>query len=700
MAESLKIALIGNPNTGKTSLFNQLTGLQQQVGNYPGVTVERKVGNCTLTNGQKAKIIDLPGTYSLNTTSKDENVVLELLLNENDNDFPDVIVVVSEVVNLSRNLLLFTQIKDLGIPTCLVVNMIDQMPAKGIQLNVPLLEEFLGTKVILTNSRTGEGLHELKEKLSTSITENHKSLVDISKIDPLYFEALEKDFPNTSLYKLWLVVTHDLHWNQHTKTFVEAKVGVKNEIEIKKMQHRESVIRFQAIKQILAKTYQIQPEKAQNWQAKLDRIFTHAIFGYVFFFGLLFVMFQSIFHWSSIPMDFIDEQFANLSSWVSQTLPVGMLNSLITEGVIPGIGGVVIFMPQIAFLFLFISLLEESGYMSRVVVLMDRIMKPFGMNGKSIIPLISGTACAIPAVMATRNIENWRERLITILITPFTTCSARIPVYTILIALVIPNEYFLGVFQLQGMVMFLLYVAGFAVAILSAYVLHKLLKVEKKSYFVVELPSYKIPFYKNVGLNVYDKTKAFVFGAGKIIISISILLWFLASYGPNDQINLAEEWIVSQPEYQNVETEVVEDAIASYKLENSFIGYLGKAIEPVIQPLGYDWKIGIGIIASFAAREVFVGTMATIYSVGRSADEEATIKQRMQNERNPTTNQPIYNLASGISLLLFYAFAMQCMSTLAVVKKETNTWKWPMIQLFFMSGFAYLVAFISYQFFQ
>ncbi len=700
MAESLKIALIGNPNTGKTSLFNQLTGLQQQVGNYPGVTVERKVGNCTLTNGQKAKIIDLPGTYSLNTTSKDENVVLELLLNENDNDFPDVIVVVSEVVNLSRNLLLFTQIKDLGIPTCLVVNMIDQMPAKGIELNVPLLEEFLGTKVILTNSRTGEGLHELKEKLSTSITENHKSLVDISKIDPLYFEALEKDFPNTSLYKLWLVVTHDLHWKQHTKTFVEAKVGVKNEIEIKKMQHRESVIRFQAIKQILAKTYQIQPEKAQNWQAKLDRIFTHAIFGYVFFFGLLFVMFQSIFHWSSIPMDFIDEQFANLSSWVSQTLPVGMLNSLITEGLIPGIGGVVIFMPQIAFLFLFISLLEESGYMSRVVVLMDRLMKPFGMNGKSIIPLISGTACAIPAVMATRNIENWRERLITILITPFTTCSARIPVYTILIALVIPNEYFLGVFQLQGMVMFLLYVAGFAVAILSAYVLHKLLKVEKKSYFVVELPSYKIPFYKNVGLNVYDKTKAFVFGAGKIIVSISILLWFLASYGPNDQINLAKEWIVSQPEYQNVETEVVEDAIASYKLENSFIGYLGKAIEPVIQPLGYDWKIGIGIIASFAAREVFVGTMATIYSVGRSADEEATIKQRMQNERNPATNQPIYNLASGISLLLFYAFAMQCMSTLAVVKKETNSWKWPMIQLFFMSGFAYLVAFISYQFFQ
>lgn len=700
MAESLKIALIGNPNTGKTSLFNQLTGLQQQVGNYPGVTVERKVGSCTLPNGQKVKIIDLPGTYSLNTTSKDENVVLELLLNENDHDFPDVIVVVTEVVNLSRNLLLYTQIKDLGIPTCLVVNMIDQMPVKGIELNVPFLEELLGTKVILTNSRTGEGLHELKEKLSASITENHKSSVDISKIDPLYFDALEKAFPNTSLYKLWLVITHDLHWNQHTKTSVESKVGVKNESEIKKMQHRESVIRFQAIKQILAKTYQIQPEKAQNWQAKLDQIFTHAIFGYVFFFGLLFVMFQSIFHWSSIPMDFIDEQFANLSSWVSQTLPEGMLNSLITEGVIPGIGGVVIFVPQIAFLFLFISLLEESGYMSRVVVLMDRLMKPFGMNGKSIIPLISGTACAIPAVMATRNIENWRERLITILITPFTTCSARIPVYTILIALVIPNEYFLGVFQLQGMVMFLLYVAGFAVAILSAYVLHKLLKVEKKSYFVVELPSYKVPFYKNVGLNVYDKTKAFVFGAGKIIVSISILLWFLASYGPNNQMNQAEEWVVSQPEYQNAEIEVVEDAIASYKLENSFIGYLGKAIEPVIQPLGYDWKIGIGIIASFAAREVFVGTMATIYSVGRSADEEATIKQRMQNERNPTTNQPIYNLASGISLLLFYAFAMQCMSTLAVVKKETNTWKWPMIQLFFMSGFAYLVAFISYQFFQ
>lgn len=700
MSALQKIALIGNPNTGKTSLFNQLTGLQQQVGNYPGVTVERKIGSCQLPNGNKVKIIDLPGTYSLNTTSKDENVVLELLLNEKDKDYPDAIVVVSEVTNLSRNLLLYTQVKDLGIPSVLVINMKDQMIAKGIEINIPLLEELLKTKIVLTNSRTGEGLEDLKQKIAQASEESREPLLEVSQIQPNYFESLEKEFPNTSLYKLWLVVTHDIHWNEISKDWIESKVGAKTESEIKKMQHRESVIRFQWIKNILAKTYQIQPEKAQNIHAKLDRIFTHPVFGYVIFFGLLYVMFQSIFHWSGIPMDFIDEQFADLSTWVGQSLPEGMLNSLITEGVIPGIGGVVIFVPQIAFLFLFISLLEESGYMSRVVVLMDRLMKPFGMNGKSIIPLISGTACAIPAVMATRNIENWRERLITILITPFTTCSARIPVYTILIALVIPNQYVLGVFQLQGLTMFLLYVAGFVVAILSAFVLHKILKTESKSYFVVELPSYKVPFYKNVGLNVYDKTKAFVVGAGKIIVSISILLWFLASYGPADNMNQAEDWVTSQAIYENAAPEEIDDAIASYKLENSYIGYLGKGIEPIIQPLGYDWKIGIGIIASFAAREVFVGTMATIYSVGRDAEEEATIKQRMQSEINPVTKQPIYNFASGISLLLFYAFAMQCMSTLAVVKKETNSWKWPTIQLIVMSGFAYLVALLSFQFLQ
>jgi Fe2+ transport system protein B len=395
-------------------------------------------------------------------------------------------------------------------------------------------------------------------------------------------------------------------------------------------------------------------------------------------------------------MNFIDEQFASFSSWMARNFPAGKLTDLIAQGIIPGIGGVLIFIPQIAFLFLFISLLEESGYMSRVVFLMDKGMRRYGLSGKSVVPLISGTACAIPAIMATRNIENWKERLITILVTPFTTCSARIPVYTILISIIIPDQRVLGFLNLQGLTLMVLYALGFLMAIVSAMILNKILQFKSKSYFVVEMPNYKIPYYKNVGLNVLEKTKTFVFGAGKIIVSLSIVLWFMASYGPTDNFKNAE--IIIRTEAKNSLTaDQLEDKIASFKLENSYIGILGKSIEPAIAPLGYDWKIGIGIVASFAAREVFVGTMATIYSVGSHEEEVNTIKQRMRAEVHPDTGQPIYTFASGISLLLFYAFAMQCMSTLAIVKKETNSWKWPIIQLFVMSGFAYLMALLAFQ---
>lgn len=693
----IKVALVGNPNTGKTSLFNQLTGLKQQVGNYPGITVERKVGSCNLPQNQKATILDLPGTYSLNANSLDENLVIELLLNKNDKDYPDVVVVVTEVENLKRNLFLFTQIKDLEIPTILVINMADQMELKGISLDIPALEETLKTKIALVSSRKATGISELKNLIVDYKNLSTEACLNASEIDSDYFNNLRRIYPNQQLYKLWLVISQDVNFGELTKNVILDNSFSKSDEELKKLQHKETVKRYQFINDLLKIGKKVDVSKAKDLRSKLDKILTHKVGGYVIFFAILFLIFQSVFEWSSVPMEFIDESFASLSSWVSEHLPAGKLNDLVSQGIIPGISGVLIFIPQIAFLFLFISLLEESGYMSRVVFLMDKTMRRFGLSGKSVVPLISGTACAIPAIMATRNIENWKERLITILVTPFTTCAARIPVYTILISIIIPNEKVLEIFNLQGLTLMLLYALGFFMAVISAMILNKILQLKSKSFFVIEMPNYKIPYYKNVGLNVIEKTKAFVFGAGKIIISLSIILWFMASYGPTDNFANAKEIITSQPQNQSLAEDDLNDKIASYKLENSYIGIIGKSIEPIIKPLGYDWKIGIGIVASFAAREVFVGTMATIYSVGSHGEEENTIKEKMRNEVNSITGKPIYTFASGISLLLFYAFAMQCMSTLAVVKKETNSWKWPMIQLFVMSGFAYLMAFIAFQ---
>ncbi|MGB1451411.1 MAG: ferrous iron transporter B, partial [Marinirhabdus sp.] len=433
----------------------------------------------------------------------------------------------------------------------------------------------------------------------------------------------------------------------------------------------------------------------KDLRGRLDRILMHNVWGYVIFFALLLLIFQAIFDWSSYPMDFIDSAFASLSEWVKGALPQGDFTDLMAEGIIPGLGGIVIFIPQIAFLFLFIAILEESGYMSRVVFLMDRVMRRFGLSGKSVVPLISGTACAIPAIMATRNIESWKERLITILVTPFTTCSARLPVYLIIIALVIPEQRLLGIFSLQGLTLMFLYLLGFGAAIFSAWLLNRFLHIKGRTFFVVEMPNYKLPIFKNVVITMVEKTKSFVLGAGKIILAISIILWVLASYGPGT-FNNAAQIVSAQAAPQTVTQSELQTRIASYKLEHSYIGIMGKAIEPAVQPLGYDWKIGIAIVSSFAAREVFVGTLATIYSVG--SGEEETIKNRMAAEVNPILGTPRFNFASGVSLLLFYAFAMQCMSTLAIVRRETNSWKWPMWQLVVMSAIAYIVALGAYQF--
>ena len=693
--QNINVALIGNPNTGKTSVFNQLTGLNQQVGNYPGITVEKKIGFCKLPNNIKANILDLPGTYSLNASSIDENVVIELLLNKKDKLYPDVALVVTDVENLKRNLLLFTQIKDLEIPTILVINMADRMKFKGITLDIPYLEEHLKTKIALISSRKGFGIDELKKLIVSYKTISSEPCLNASSIDPEYFDMLRKTFPNQLLYKLWLVITQDVNFLNLDRNEIRSSF-TKSHSDLKRLQQKETIKRYQFINNVLKEGLKIDTTIAKDYRSRLDRVLTHKVWGYVIFFLILFVIFQSIFEWSKIPMDFIDSTFASLSSLAAEELPAGVLTNLISQGIIPGIGGILIFIPQIAFLFMFISILEESGYMSRVVFLMDKIMRKFGLSGKSIVPLISGTACAIPAIMATRNIENWKERLITILVTPFTTCSARLPVYAIIIALVIPDNRLFGFLNMQGMTLMLLYLLGFGMAIFSAYLLNKILKIKGKTYFVVEMPNYKLPLFKNVGINVIEKTKAFIFGAGKIILAISIVLWFLASYGPGEKFNNAQKIVTANTLNNPLPQSEFENAVASQKLENSYIGLMGKTIEPAISPLGYDWKIGIAIISSFAAREVFVGTLATIYSVGGS-DNEVTIKNKMAAEINPVTGEKIFNFASGISLLLFYAFALQCASTLAITKKETNTWKWPLGQLIFMSGFAYIVALIAYQ---
>ncbi|MCH9659727.1 MAG: ferrous iron transport protein B [Bacteroidetes bacterium] len=697
MAKQFNVALIGNPNTGKTSVFNQLTGLNQKVGNYPGITVERKEGICKLDRGVKAHILDLPGTYSLNASSLDENVVIEVLLNKNDKDFPDVAIVVCDVENLKRNLLLFTQIKDLGIPTILAINMADRMKRKAISLQIPEMEKRLETKIALISSRKNEGFDELKELISNYKQLSTAPCVDASVIAPDYFDRLRKTFPNQDLYKLWLVITQDVNFGKLDRNAFQGVASFKTESKsnLKRLQQKETIRRYQFINETLKDTLQVDSANAKDFRSKLDRVLTHKVWGYVIFFGILLLIFQAIFDWSSYPMDFIDESFASLSEWTKNTLPKGDFTNLLAEGIISGLGGIIIFIPQIAFLFLFIAVLEESGYMSRVVFLMDRVMRRFGLSGKSVVPLVSGTACAIPAIMATRNIENWKERLITILVTPFTTCSARLPVYLIIISLVIPEERVLGIFSLQGLTLMFLYLLGFGAAILSAYLLDKVLRIKTKTFFVIEMPNYKVPMFKNVAITVIEKTKSFVLGAGKIILAISIILWVLASYGPGD-FNNAEEIVRQENIGKTTSEDDIETQIASFKLENSYIGIMGKAIEPAVAPLGYDWKIGIAIVSSFAAREVFVGTLATIYSVG--SEEEETIKNRMAAEVHPVSGVPRFNFASGISLLLFYAFAMQCMSTLAVVRKETNSWKWPLWQLGAMTVIAYVVALAAYQF--
>ena len=695
----IKVALIGNPNVGKTSIFNLLTGMNQHVGNYPGVTVDKKVGFCKLSQIINARIYDLPGTYSTNPNSMDEKVAVSCLLDRDDIDFPDVVVVVADVENLKQNLYLFTQIKDFGIPTILAINMADRMKPRGITIDIPALEAALHTRIALVSTRQKTGIEELKELIINYKKLSLETLVDIARIDPPFFSSLKEKFPNEELGKLWMVISQNFEVVGALRKMEIQKENIKTEAEIKRMQQRETILRYQVINNALKDTYKV---TAVGTRAFLDKILLHKVWGYVIFMAILLLIFQVIFYVSEYPKGWIESALGWVGEWLSGILPEGSLTSLLVDGVIPGLTAVVSFVPQIALLFFFISLLEESGYMSRVVFLMDRIMRPFGLNGKGTIPLISGAACAIPAVMATRTIESWRERLIAILVTPFITCSARLPIYLIIIKLVIPQgNYFF--FDNQAVALFALYMLGVFMAIFSAWLLNKFLVLKHtiKTHFIIEMPTYKVPLVRNVLLTVYEKSKAFVVNAGKIIFFMTVLIWFLQTHGLSEKYRNAETHTEQMAAQYGWDEDQKEHYLLSYRTENSLLGNMGKFVEPVFRPLGYDWKISIAVLGSFAARETFVSTLATIYSLGEVDVEEGEAEQRtvitrLQEEMRPD-GTPMFNLATGVSILLFFASAMQCISTFAIVRKETNSWKWAIIQWLFMTGFAYLSAFAAYQ---
>ena len=689
------IALLGNPNTGQTSLFNRLTGLNQRVGTYAGVTVDRKVGVCRLPNGEKATLLDLPGTYSLNATSVDEEIVTQTLASPTTSEEIKAVVVVVDATQLKRNLLLFTQAYDLGLPLILALNMADLVEKRRLKIDVEGLQRELGIPVVSINARTGDGLQALKHLLTEPIAVPQQAIFSPQGVVPGLLEETAQRVPGYTGYRAWLLAnTPDDLMPQEGRALVESRKEAG--IHPHRNKGKETVRRYQYIDALLARHLQAPEKKTAGFSLAIDRVLTHKVAGLVLFMGILTLIFQAVFSWSTRPMEWIEEAFGQLSQYALATLPPGPMAELIADGVIPGLAGVLIFIPQIAILFAFIALLEETGYMSRVVFLMDNLMRRFGLNGRSVVPLLSGMACAIPAVMATRTIENPRERLTTILVTPLMTCSARLPVYAILISLVIPATTVLGFLSLQGLVLMAMYALGFGMALAAAWVSSRLLKGRKKSYLLLEMPAYRWPQLRNVGLTIYEKVKSFVFQAGQIILAISILLWVLARYGPEERKIRAEEAVLHQANLEQWGEDQTAHALASARLENSYIGLAGKAIEPAIAPLGYDWNMGIALLSSFAAREVFVGTMATIYAVG-SVDDGQTVKQRLKEEVNPETGEPRYTLAVGLSLLLFYAFAMQCMSTLAVVYRDTKGWKWPIIQFVYMGGLAYLSSLLVYQ---
>jgi ferrous iron transport protein B len=706
--EQIHIALVGNPNSGKSSLFNCLTGLNQKVGNFPGVTVDKKTGSSQLSPTLTASIIDLPGTYSLYPRRLDEWVSYRVLLNQDKEIRADVVVVVADASNLKRNLLFCTQIIDLKIPVVIALTMMDMARRKGIRIDLAMLERELGVPVVAVNPRRSKGIAPLKKAVEQTALGLYQSpardFIDNKAFAPNSVDQVKSHFPSLSDYTaIHYLINHESFALSDQMQDTIEQIEQKNNFNPTKTQAEEILQRYTRIRQIMQQVVS-EPDPLQKtlFTEKLDNILLHRRWGYLILFGVLFLLFQSVFWLAQYPMEWIEYLFANVSHWLSAILPASRWTDLFINGIIAGLSGILVFVPQIMILFGLVTLLEDSGYMARISFLSDRLMRSVGLNGKSVMPMISGFACAVPAIMSARNIENRKERLLTILITPLMSCSARLPVYTILIGLVIPQKYLLGFLGLQGLVMMALYLLGLLMALVVSYVAKWFIRIKEKSFFILELPAYRAPRWNNVIPTMINKAKIFVTDAGKVIMVISLILWALCSFGPGTSMQKVEtRYALMKQNLKGSSREVsaIDHELQTAKLETSYAGRLGKTIEPAIAPLGFDWKIGIALITSFAAREVFVGTMATLYSVGDEDKNSLLLKEKMKAAKRPD-GKPVFNLATGLSLMIFYVFAMQCMSTLAVVKRETRSWKWPMIQLVYMTGLAYLMSLLTYQLFK
>ncbi|HQR00400.1 MAG TPA: ferrous iron transport protein B [Ferruginibacter sp.] len=702
MAKHINIALVGNPNSGKSSLFNYLTGLKQQVGNFPGVTVDKKTGSSQVAPDLNTTLIDLPGTYSLYPKRHDEWVAYKVLLNQDTDIKPDMVLLVADASNLKRNLLFCSQIIDLGVPVVVALTMMDLAKKKGTQIDIPGLERELGVPVVPINPRKNKGIDQLKKVIAQSAENLYqppaRDFIDNNALAENAIASVKQHFPGISNYKaIHYLINHEHFLLHDTMQDTIEQIEIDNAFNPTKTQADEIMQRYTRIKHIMQQTVvEADPLQKALFTERLDDLLLHRRWGYIILLAVLFLLFQSVFWIAQYPMDGIEWTFGQLSGWLGNTLPQTGWSDLLINGVVAGLSGIVVFIPQIMILFGLITILEDSGYMARISFLTDKLMRKAGLNGKSVMPMISGYACAVPAVMTARNIENKKERLLTIMVTPLMSCSARLPVYTILIALVIPSKLYLGFLSLQGLVMMVLYLMGTVMALIVAWVMKWFIKSTERSYFILELPMYRGPRWKNALTTMIEKARIFVLDAGKIIMIISLLLWALSTYGPKDKMAAVsakyEQLFAANP----AQKEELEKHRRTELLQNSYAGTLGKAIEPVIKPLGYDWKIGIALITSFAAREVFVGTMATLYSVGDDTGEnDNTLREKMAAAtRNDGTK--VYDLATGLSLLVFYVFAMQCMSTLAIVKRETRSWKWPAIQLAYMTGLAYFLSWLVY----
>lgn len=701
MKNKLRVALVGNPNTGKSTIFNALTGLNQKIGNFPGVTVDKKTGISKLPDGQSIEIVDLPGTYSLYPKSADETIVFEVLSNPNNPSYPDLVLIVADATNLKRNLLLYTQIADLGLPVIIALNMMDLAAKGNMEIDIDALAKRLNIPVIPLAARKVQGLEELKKAIQYH-TKMPLQLptIDVEVIAPELIRAISSYLAIQNPY----IALQIAHQHDHLKYLSKAQAEHIKALEIKynfhsqKAQASETIARYNYINDILLDTVKYTSVALEeNISNKIDHYLTHKFWGLIIFVGVLFAIFQSIFAWSEYPMLLIETVFVWLAEMGHQYLPEGALTNLLIDGVLAGLSGVMVFIPQIALLFAFISMLEDTGYMSRVTFMMDKLMRKVGLSGKSVVPLIGGLACAVPAIMSARTIESWKDRIITIMVTPLVSCSARLPIYTLLISLVVPKKMLLGFINLQGIAMMSLYLLSIITAVLVAWIMKLIIKSDLKSYFIMELPVYRMPRWNNVGITMYESVKTFVTEAGKVIVAVSIILWVLASYGPSNKFELIEKKYQTPEIINSFSPEEINRLIASEKLENSYAGLLGKSIEPGIRPLGFDWKIGIALITSFAAREVFVGTMATLYSVDGDDTKMESVREKMANATNPNTGEIVFTTATAFSLMIFYAFAMQCMSTMAVVYRETKNIKWPLIQFAYMLALAYVASFVVYQ---